>query len=190
MDIRQIKNPDLNFRQRNLIFLDLETTGFSVADNEILEIGALKVESNPPFKILSEFEVKVKPTHLETADPESLKIVGFNQTDWQEAQDLKTSLELLDQFGNGGILIGFNISFDWATLAKSYSSLGRIDPFYYHRLDVMTMAFTKLFNNPTLKRFSLGELCKLFQIERDSHHQALSDIKATYDVFKKLMNMA
>lgn len=190
MDIQQIKNPDLNFRQRNLIFLDLETTGFSVDRNEILDIGALKVENNFPFKILGEFELQVKPTHLETADKESLKIVRFSETAWQNAKDLNIALSLLDNFGSGGILVGFNISFDWATLTKAYSSLGRTDPFYYHRLDIMTVAFTKLYNQPTLKRFSLGELCKFFQIDRSSHHQALSDIKATYEVFKKLMDMA
>lgn len=190
MNVNQIKNPDQNIRQRPLIFLDLETTGFLTLEHEIIEIGALKVDNAKPFPILDTFEMKVKPTRLDRADPSSLKVVGFKMENWEYATDLKDALEKLETFGEGGVLVGYNVSFDWAALNKAYHDIGKIDPFYYHRVDVMSMAFAKLYNQEKLKRFSLGEICRFLDIKQGNKHSALSDIKDTYEVFKKLMDMA
>lgn len=174
-------------RGRFLIFLDLETTGLSPQKHEILEIGALKINPNPPFNIVEELEIKVKPTNIKLADKSALKIVGYTDDGWQQSLNVKEALERLDQFAQGGVLVGYNVNFDWAFLDKAYFSLGRFDPFYYHRLDVMPMAYLKLFGKKSLKRFSLGEICKYFKIKRVHEHDALDDAKATYLVFKELM---
>ncbi len=176
-------------RDRPLIFLDLETTGLEVQKQEIIEIGAIKVEQKKPFKILDELSIKVLPTHLETADKNALKIVGYNERDWQEAISLTDALKKLDEFARDGVLVGYNVSFDWAILDKAYYLLGKQDPFYYHRLDVMPMAFLKLNLKRSLQRFSLGEVCQYLKINRDKKHQALADSKATYLVFKKLFEL-
>lgn len=183
-----IKSPDthINLRERLLIFLDLETTGLKVQKHEIVEIGALKVSCQKPFDILGELEVKVKPKKIKDADKEALEINGYSKDGWKDALSLEEALSLLDEFSKGGVLVGYNTSFDWAFLDRAYFSLGRSDPFYYHRLDVMPMAFCKLFSDPSLKRFSLGELCNYFKIERKTAHRALDDAKVTYLVFKKL----
>ncbi|MCL5409878.1 MAG: 3'-5' exonuclease [Patescibacteria group bacterium] len=176
-------------RQRPLIFLDTETTSLVVQENELIEIGALKVEPHKPFKILDELNVKVKPNHLDKASNASLKIVQYSDYDWQDALSLKAALVKLDKFAEGGVLVGFNTSFDWGVLDRAYYKIGKYDPFYYHRLDVMPMAYLKLFGDPQIKRFSLGELCQFFKIDRAHKHQALDDTKATYQLFLKLMEL-
>lgn len=176
-------------RHRPLIFLDLETTGLEVQKQEIIEIGAVKTDSKKPFKILEELSLKVLPIHLQTADKSALELVNFSSKDWQEAISLKEALGKLDQFAQNGVLVGFNVSFDWAFLDKAYFSLGKQDPFYYHRLDVMAMAYGKLYGKRSLKRFSLGELCQYFNIKRVQKHQAFHDAKATYLIFKKLLEL-
>lgn len=189
MNVNQIKNPSQNFRDRDLIFIDLETTGLSVLEHEILEIGALKVENKRPFKVLEELEIKIKPKNLEKADKTALKIVGFSEEEWKDAIDLEEGLKLLEKFGEGGVLAGYNVSFDWAMLNKAYFNLGKVEPFYYQRVDVMSMAFDKLQNQQKLKRFSLGEVARFFDIKQDSYHRALADIKITHEVFKKLLEV-
>lgn len=178
-----------SLRERPLIFLDIESTGLEVQKHEIIEIGALKVEPKRPFKILQEISLKVKPQHLEKADKIALKIVGFNQEVWKEAVSLKEALEKLEQFADHGVLVGYNVSFDWAILDKAYSSLGKQDPFYYHRLDVMPMAYLKLFGKRSLKRFSLAELGQFLGIKEENRHHALDDARMTYNVFKKLFEV-
>ncbi len=173
-------------RQRPLVFLDLETTGLEVQKHEILEIGALKVQPKKPFRVLGELSLKVKPKHLENADKQALKIVGFSEEGWEGAVSLEEALKQLDEFGQDGVLTGYNVSFDWSVLDKAYFSLGRQDPFYYHRLDVMPMAYLKLFPKRSIKRFSLGEMGRTLGIPDFKKHRALDDARATYRIFKKL----
>lgn len=188
MDIKNI-NHKMSMRSRPLIFLDLETTGLTVQKVEILEIGAVKVEPKKPFKVIDELQIKVKPEKIHLADKDALKIVGYNKEEWKGAVSLKEALNKLEDFGKEGILVAYNTSFDWAVLDKAYFSFGKIDPFYYHRLDVMPMAYLKLFGKRSLKRFSLGEICEYLKIKRETKHRALSDAYVTYLVFKKLFSL-
>lgn len=176
-------------RNRFLIFLDLETTGLEVQKQEILEIGALKVEQKKPFRVLGEINLKVKPKNIQKADKEALKIVGYSQEAWKDGVSLREALQVLDKFSQDGVLVGYNVNFDWAMLDKAYFSQGRQDPFYYHRLDVMPMAYLKLSGKRKLKRFSLGEICQYFGIKEENKHQALDDARRTYLVFKKLFEI-
>lgn len=174
-------------RNLPLVFIDIESTGLSVQDNEIIEIGALKVEGKPPFNIIDQLNLKVLPQNIEKADKDALKIVHYSKESWQDGLGLEKALLALDEFcKNGAVMVGFNLTFDWAILDKAYHLFGRIDPFHYHRIDVLAIAYYKLFAQEKLQRFSLGELCKYFGIERETKHQALDDAKVTYLVFKKL----
>lgn len=188
MDIRQNAHKT-TIRQRNLIFLDIETTGLEVQKHEIIEIGALKVAPKKPFKILRQLDIKVQPKHIERASQDALKINGYSKKEWQDAVSLRSALRQLDMFAQDGILVGYNVSFDWAFLDCAYFSLGKQDPFYYHRLDVMPMAYIKLFPKRSLKRFSLGEVSNYFKIQQDVKHRALDDAKTTYLIFKQLFDV-
>lgn len=176
-------------RSRPLIFLDIESTGLEIQKHEIIEIGALKVNPKRPFNVLEEFEVKVAPERLKEADEDALKIVGFSKEEWAGAVTIAEALKKLDRFAEGGTLVGFNVTFDWAMLDRAYFLAGRTDPFHYHRLDVMSMVYEKLYSKPSIKRFSLGEVCKYLGIERKTKHRALDDARVTYLAFKKLFEL-
>ncbi len=176
----------LDFRSRPLIFLDLETTGLKVQRHEIIEIGALKISPKKPFKVLGKFEIKVKPENIKLAEAAALKITGYNDEEWKDGKNLKFALEALEEFCKDGILVGYNVSFDWAFLDKAYFTIGKTDPFYYHRIDVMAMVYFKMFPDQKMKRFSLGEACRLLNVKRKTAHRALDDARVTYLVFKKL----
>lgn len=187
MNIKQDKNPT-DMRDRPLIFLDIESTGLEIQKHEIIQIGALKTSSKKPFKIVDQLNIKIKPERIDLADKDALKIVGYTEAGWEGAITLQEALKILDKFAVGGIIVGYNVNFDWAILNQNYHKLGRIDPFYYHRVDVMSMAYFKFFPIKTIKRFSLGEICSYLKIKRDAAHDALDDARVTYLVFKKLMH--
>lgn len=188
MDIHSV-DQTTTYRVRPLIFLDLETTGLDVQKHEIIEIGAIRVNSQKPFEIEEELSLKIIPLHIESADKEALKIVGYSDESWQEAIPLEKALQILENFSKQGVMTGFNVSFDWAFLHKAYSCIGKEEPFHYHRLDVLSMAYLQLFNKKNIKKFSLSVICDELKVPRGNKHHALVDAKATYLVFKKLMGI-
>src|SRR3989344_1833010 len=58
-----------------------------------------------------------------------------------------------------------------------------------HNLDNVSVAWAKLHKDPDLEHFSLRELCLRFGIENKEAHTALSDARATYELYKKLMEL-
>jgi DNA polymerase III epsilon subunit-like protein len=108
-------------RGRPVLFLDLETTGLNPGMQEISEIGAVLV-SQPGWQVIRTYEAKVLPTHLETAQPEALVISHFDPEVWaKEGRPLKQALEELSDIGQGAILAGFNVTFDWAFLQAGFN---------------------------------------------------------------------
>lgn len=175
-----------DFRERPLIFIDLEMSGLDPTKHEILEVGALVI--NPKtFEIDKEYEVRVKPEHIETADKKALEINGYKTADWQEAKPLKQVLLELNELAPGGIIVGWNISFDRTFLEVAWRQ-NEIQPsFDYHTLDVQTLAWAKFLPEKKPQELKLSEACQYLGIERKDRHRAMADIKATYEVFKMLI---
>lgn len=174
-------------RQRPLLFLDLETTGLNPGMQEITEIGAVLV-SQPDWQVIKSYEAKVLPTHLETATPEALQIGHFDLKVWEkEGRPLAQALAELSEIGQGAVLCGFNVTFDWAFLQIAFNTVGLPDPFYYHRYDLMSAAFSMLYDRKEFSKFSLSECCRYFGVTNRYAHSALSDAVATYEVFVGLM---
>jgi len=179
-------------KDRNLAFIDLETTGFFPSRHEIVQIGCLvarQVEnsSGPKLEIVEEFEHKVKPTNIKDADPEALRINGYNEADWVFALDLKSALEDLSSKAKDAVMVSHNVAFDYGFLQKAFEVTGVPNLLHYHKLDTISIAYAKLYANPDVKRFSLQALCEYFQIENKRAHTALSDVRAMYELYKKLL---
>jgi len=177
-------------KERDLVFLDLELTGLNL-DHEIIEIGGLIVDQKD-LSIKEEFDFKIYPTHIQNADPISLKMVHYNEDDWKDAISLIEGLRKLEQLAYGKILIGFNSAMDWARIEKAYLDNGITQPpFYYLHPDIAGMCYLKLLNDPETVKFSLAELCKHYGIERDKslEHNALEDARISFEIYKKVVNM-
>jgi DNA polymerase III epsilon subunit-like protein len=188
MDIHSVKN-NIIYRNLPLIFLDLETTGLNVQRCEIIEIGAIRVTPKEPFEIEEELSLKIEPLDIKKADKEALKINGYSKDKWKDAMPLEKALKILEKFSKNGIMVGYNISFDWAFLHKAYFEMGKEEPFHYHRLDVLAMAYLRFFRDKNVLRFNLSNICKVLKVLRGNKHQALEDARATYLVFKKLLEI-
>lgn len=182
-------------KRRNFAFIDTETTGFDPIKNEIIEIGGLIVETipqagrGPALKVIDEFDYKIKPRRIETADPEALQINGYNEAEWLFAPDLKQVLESVVEKTAGANMVGQNVSFDWIFLQQALKEVGLESKMHYHRIDVMSMAFVKLYHDERAKHFNLSALCEYFGVTNERAHTALADAKATFEVFKKILGV-
>ena len=174
-------------RKHNFAFIDIETTGLSVIEHEIIEIGC--VVTNPELKIIEEFELKIKPEHIENADKVALKVNHYKEADWEFGYDLKEAMKIFAEKVDGCIMVGQNVAFDAGFLEYNFLKTKIKNTLHYHRLDTISIAWAKLHKDPDLDHFSLREMCKRFGIENENPHHALSDAKATYELYKKLMSL-
>jgi DNA polymerase III subunit alpha, Gram-positive type len=173
-------------RERPIFFYDLETTGLNPGIHEIIEIGAVLV-SQPDFQVLKTYEVKVIPEHIETASPEALKVNHYDPENWYNAVPLSQAIRDICEMGQDAIPAGYNVTFDWAFIQAALNQVGMPDPFYYHRVDVMSIAFAKHYQDGKFTKYSLSELCNYYNVTNRMAHTALADAQATYEVFVGLM---
>ena len=175
-------------RKHNFAFIDIETTGLNIIRHEIIEIGC--VLTTPSLEVIDEFELKIKPKNIEIADPVALKINHYNSKDWESAVSLEEAIKIFADKTEDTVMVGHNISFDASFLDKAFYETGiKKKFFHYHLLDTVSIAFTKLHDNEEIDRFTLHELCQYFGIENKKEHTALSDARADFELYKKLMSL-
>ncbi len=174
---------------KRLAFVDLETTGINPFKHEIIEIGCLiaKQNDNNEWVVTEEFEFKVKPDHIETAENEALRINRYDESAWMFGHTQEEALKTLSQKCEGCVMVGQNVSFDYAFLATKFGEYNIKDPFFYAKLDTISLAYMRFRKDETMTSFTLRELCERLGIKNEKAHSALADIRATYEIFKKLM---
>lgn len=174
-------------RKHNFAFIDIEATGLNLREHEVIEIGG--VITDPELNIIDEFEIKIKPENLENADPVSLKVSQYNEKGWESAISLEEAMKLFVGKVRDCIMVGHNVAFDAGFIEHAFNKTGIQNPMHYHKLDTVSIAWAKMHNDPELERFSLHELCLKFDIKNKKAHTALSDARATYELYKKLMSL-
>lgn len=174
-------------RKHNLAFIDIETSGLNILQHEILEIGCIVTDSQ--LKIIYEFEIKIKPERIEEADKTSLRINHYSEESWKDAIPVKKALRIFLQKVKDCIMIGQNVAFDLEFLDYNLTKFGFQNTMHYHRLDTISIAWAKFHHDANFKHFSLREMCKYFDIKNENPHSALSDARATFELYKKLMNL-
>jgi DNA polymerase III epsilon subunit-like protein len=176
-------------REKKLAFIDLETTGMDPLKHEIIEIGCLlaKLDDKGQYVELESFELKVKPEHIETAEQEALRVNGYDEANWMFAHTQQEALTMVAQKCDGCVMVAQNVPFDYSFLLTGFMRHGIKDPFFFAKLDTISIAYLRFRKDPEMKSFSLRSLCEKYGIKNDRAHTALADIRATFEVFKKLM---
>jgi|SRR3989344_6816532 len=178
-----MKGKEFNTKTAPICFIDLEFTGLESAKHEIVEIGMVKA-SQPGLDIIETWEAKIKPDHLETADPEALDISGYNPDGWKNAITLKEMMTILSEKSKGAILAGFVPFADYAFLDAAVTRTGIPLDFHRRTLDVHTYAVA--IKGYDRNESGLSFLSKELGIDLDNHHTALADAMACYEVYKKV----
>lgn len=160
-------------KDETFVVFDLETTGITF-DSEIIEIGAVKVYQG---KIVDSFFSRVKPRSA--ISEKSTEITGITNEDLVNERGIESVMPEFISFIGNSTLVAHNAYFDY----------GHIEAFLernYRVIDTLQLART-LYAKKT-KKFNLGSLCELFEIELDNAHNALCDCKATAMLLIKMLD--
>jgi DNA polymerase-3 subunit epsilon len=166
-------------RATTFVVFDLETTGVSDEDT-ITEFGAVKVRSG---EVLGEFATLVDPGR--GIPPEVVALTGITNAMVYSAPRLDAVLPAFLEFINGAVLVAHNAGFDTNFVRKACERHG-------YRWPKPAVLCTVQLARRVLTREEapscrLSALAELLQATTKPNHRALSDARATVDVFHSLL---
>jgi DNA polymerase-3 subunit epsilon len=165
----------------NYVVFDLETTGLSCYEHEIIEVGAIKIENDQVVATYSSF---VKPNN--TIPYFITNINGISNQMVKNAPKIDCVLTEFLDFVGCMPLLGHNIiSFDLKFInVASKELLG--EKIKHDYVDILPLARKYLRN---IKSHSLSNLCQYFDIDSAGAHRALADCTMTNGVYQALRTL-
>lgn len=177
--------------ERQLVFLDTETTGLPEPDPvalelqpHIIEVAAIKcIDTGRTIEEVEQIHFTCKPPIR--LPPKITKITGITQKDLAQSRSFAYHSTMLANFMVGvQVLVAHNAPFDKSMLRFEYTRLGRQYSFPWPPETHDTVEIAKAING---KYNSLMDLySKAFQTEFENHHRAMSDAIALLRVYQWL----
>ena len=160
------------------VLFDLETTGISCREDEVVEISALKVKDG---FVVDEFSTLVNPgipIPFMASD-----INGITDEMVKDAPDFKTVLADFMEFAGNAVLVGHNIAaFDMKFIQRDAERyFGKVFTNDY----IDTLVISRLYL-PELEHHALTDLARYYHISSAGAHRALADCKMNQRIFESL----
>jgi DNA polymerase-3 subunit epsilon len=188
---------------QKIFYVDTETTGLDPNVNGMIEIAAL-VEVNGV--VIDTIKLEMNPYSYSkpvVVSPEALEVNGRTMEELPNLPDAKAQFKLFIEFLDRHIdrfnrddkfkVCGYNSAFDIGFITAWFADNSHMYyGSYFFRKDLDVFALVRhlthfgLLNTPDEK---LGTLCDFFGIQHDEAHTALSDIKATRELYMLLRRM-
>ncbi len=181
--------------KKDLLLIDLETTGLDATRHEIIQIAAILLDK----KTLEEkeaFSSYVKPRKWANRDKESMKVNKINYAQVSDAPILKEVLTKFNRLFNpkSVILSYYGGPLDADFLRAAYKKAGVKWQFDYHYLNLWGVFYAtlaaknQLNNKKKFAGFSLEDLVKRFKIKNlGSRHEALGDCRIEAEVLRRII---
>ncbi len=161
------------------VVFDLETTGFSPVQNQIIEIGAVKVANG---EIADRFSTFVNPGVPIPFRIEQL--TGIRDEDVMDAPPIETVLPEFLAFCRGCVLVAHNAAFDMSFVTENAGRQG-LDCVF---TSVDTVGIARLLL-PGQAKHTLDAVAKKLGVSLENHHRAVDDAEATAEIFLKFLPM-
>ncbi|MDO4938656.1 MAG: PolC-type DNA polymerase III [Lachnospiraceae bacterium] len=174
-----ITNPGEYTTEGSFVVFDIESTGLSVKDDRVIEIGAVKIENG---EITDRFSAFVNP---EMPIPFRIEeLTGINDSMVSNAPAIRQILPEFISFCEGCAVVAHNASFDTGMIIRDCIENNiNWNPTI---VDTVTLSHLLL---PHLAKYKLDYLAKALEISLENHHRAVDDAECTALIFMKLCKM-
>lgn len=175
--MRELKGKSLIEIPNKYIAFDIETTGLDPMYDEIIEIGAIKIENG---KEIETFNTLIKPEY--EIDEFITELTGITNEMLKNAPLIDEVLPKFMTFIKDSIILGHNVNFD---INFIYDNLINEDmhPITNDFVDTLRLSRRLL---PKLKHHRLSDLANYYKIDTTGSHRSLKDVRITIEIFKKL----
>jgi DNA polymerase III epsilon subunit-like protein len=177
--------------KRDLIVVDVETTGLDTERHWVIEVAAINADTGEELYFVPALPLGA----LDEADGKALKLNGYFSRDvYAHRLDTATTERHWDQLWDwldSNTLAGSNPSFDAAMLnrAQHWNAGGRtqrrFSPWHHRLADLSAYAAGALGISPTAMP-GLEVVCRSLHVENLTPHSAMGDARATVECFRKL----
>ena len=163
---------------KTFVVFDLETTGLLPTEDEIIEIGAVKIVDG---KLKETFACFVKPSR--PIPEEATKINNITNDMVAGAYSINQVFPDFYKFCEGAVMVGHNaIDFDFKFVDHIAKQMGY--KMNHERMDTILMSRSKLSH---LRAHNLKAISAYLGVELIDAHRAVNDTIATAQVFLKLL---
>jgi DNA polymerase III subunit epsilon len=157
--------------------IDIETTGGKADSDKITEIAIMLHDGT---KILDTFETLINP---ERSIPYFItQVTGITDDMVADAPKFYEVAKQIVKMTEGAIFVAHNVRFDYGFVQEEFRRLG----FTYIRKQLCTVRLSRT-AFPGLRSYALGNLITHFKIKVADRHRAMADVKATAEIFEKIL---
>lgn len=181
----------------NFVALDVETTGLSVQQAEIIDVAAVRFKDFEPVEVFSTLCFPKKGINSDAAE-----INGIHEDDVAGKPTFQQIAASLQDFISEDNLVGHNLFFDLKFITKYGVDVTSQKRKYYDTLEisqktVQKFKYKKVYDREfdiydsewvggEVENYKLGTLCAFYKIPMPSSHRALGDAVAAGRLLKKL----
>lgn len=173
----QVNKYNNKIKGKTIVVFDIETTGLDSENDQIIELGAVKIVDG---NIMEKFSTFVKPT--KRIPDAVVELTGINQSMVDDAPPIEFVIRDFYDFTRGCVISGHNvIGFDIKFIRREGENVGLT--FDNELIDTMNEARTSRLR---ISRFNLGTVVKALGLTLEGAHRAWNDAYATAQVLLKL----
>lgn len=180
-DIQVIYNEKEQKLETTYCLLDMETTGYSAIDDEIIEIGILKVKDN---KVIEKFHRYIKPQKRLTENVISITNITNERLENEESIEYIFP-KILSFLGNEKdiVIVGHNATFDMRFLKQTAIKLGyNFNYTYFDTLNLTRFLF------PDLKSYTIRKIANQLEIKNKKGENIVDQVDLLLKIFIVLKN--
>ena len=163
---------------KDLIVIDIETTGIDPINYSICQIGVAIVDRET-LNILKTYESLVKPLE-DNRYPPAMAIHGITEEQLNQAPQLEqvlSEIESLIKDPERHMLASWGVYFDVVFLNRQYEKIKKLYPFYHHSFDIKAVVSWELCKRGLkLRQWRLEDMYKKLGLQFEGkRHSALAD---------------